>query len=63
MFAYTAVTAPLEFTLLAAALLWRNDQWMRSGNAAADSVTTPGQQPAVSGRPALRGATLATGRP
>jgi hypothetical protein len=63
MFAYTAVTAPLEFTLLAAALLWRNDRWMRSGNAAADSVTTPDPQPAVSGRPALRGATLATGRP
>jgi hypothetical protein len=29
MFAYTAVTAPLEFTMLAVALLWRNDQWLR----------------------------------
>jgi hypothetical protein len=27
MFAYVAVTAPLEFTMLAVALLWRNDQW------------------------------------
>jgi hypothetical protein len=63
MFAYVSVTAPLEFTLFAVALLWRNDQWLRSGNAAADSVTTPGPQPAVSGRPALRGARLATGRP
>jgi hypothetical protein len=41
MFAYTAVTAPLEFTLLAVALLWRNDQWMRSGRAAADSAGEP----------------------
>ena len=30
MFAYVSVTAPLEFTMLAAALLWRNDQWRRS---------------------------------
>ena len=29
MFAYVAVTAPLEFTMLAVALLWRNDQWLR----------------------------------
>jgi len=41
MFAYTAVTAPLEFTLFAVALLWRNDQWMRSGRAAADSAGEP----------------------
>lgn len=31
MFAYVAVTAPLAFTMLAYALLWRNDMWMRSG--------------------------------
>jgi hypothetical protein len=30
MFAYVSVTAPLEFTMLAAALLWRNDQWRRN---------------------------------
>jgi hypothetical protein len=30
MFAYVAVTAPLEFTMLAVALLWRNDQWRRA---------------------------------
>jgi polysaccharide biosynthesis protein PslJ len=30
MFAYVSVTAPLEFTMLAVALLWRNDQWRRS---------------------------------
>ena len=29
MFAYTAVTAPLEFTMIAVALLWRNDRWLR----------------------------------
>jgi hypothetical protein len=29
MFAYVAVTAPLEFTMLAVVLLWRNDRWMR----------------------------------
>ncbi len=31
MFAYVSVTAPLEFTMLAVALLWRNDQWRRAG--------------------------------
>jgi hypothetical protein len=31
MFAYTAVTAPLEFIMIAVALLWRNDQWLRTG--------------------------------
>jgi polysaccharide biosynthesis protein PslJ len=30
MFAYVAITAPLEFTMIAAAILWRNDQWRRS---------------------------------
>lgn len=29
MFAYVSVTAPLEFTMFAVALLWRNDQWLR----------------------------------
>ena len=32
----TAVTAPLEFTMLAVALLWRNDQWLRSPDRLAD---------------------------
>jgi O-antigen/teichoic acid export membrane protein len=38
MFSYVAVVAPLGITMLAYALLWRNDRWMRSGKAAADSV-------------------------
>ena len=29
MFAYVSVTAALEFTMFSAALLWRNDQWLR----------------------------------
>ena len=29
MLTYVSVTAPLEFTMLAVALLWRNDQWIR----------------------------------
>jgi O-antigen/teichoic acid export membrane protein len=45
MFAYVSVVAPLAFTMLAYALLWRNDQWMRSERAAAGSVQAPG--PAV----------------
>jgi O-antigen/teichoic acid export membrane protein len=38
MFAYVAVVVPLAFTMLAYALLWRNDQWMRNGTAEADAV-------------------------
>jgi hypothetical protein len=38
MFAYVSVTAPLEFTMFAVALLWRNDQWQR----ARDRVAGPG---------------------
>ena len=41
MFAYVAVVVPLAFTMLAYALLWRNDRWLRSGSAAADSVESP----------------------
>jgi len=52
MFAYVSVTAPLEFTMLAAALLWRNDQWLRSPDREADPADPPG--PAVSGRPGTR---------
>ncbi len=29
MFAYVSVTAALEFTMFSAALLWRNDRWLR----------------------------------
>jgi hypothetical protein len=36
MFAYVSVTAPLEFTMLAVALLWRNDQWLRRPGNPAD---------------------------
>jgi O-antigen/teichoic acid export membrane protein len=42
MFAYTAVTAPLEFIMLAVALLWRNDQWLRHENRAVNSGGTLG---------------------
>jgi hypothetical protein len=38
MLAYVSVTAPLEFTLFAVAVLWRNDRWMRGGNAAAGQL-------------------------
>ena len=40
MFAYTAVTAPLEFIMIAAALLWRNDQWLRHEDRALNSGGT-----------------------
>ncbi|MDQ2810892.1 MAG: polysaccharide biosynthesis C-terminal domain-containing protein [Actinomycetota bacterium] len=43
MFAYVAVVVPLTFTMLAYALLWRNDQWMRSGTAEANAVESPSQ--------------------
>jgi O-antigen/teichoic acid export membrane protein len=38
MFAYVAVTAPLEFTMIAVALLWRNDQWRRAERTVAPSA-------------------------
>jgi hypothetical protein len=43
MIAYVAVTAPLEFTMIAMALLWRNDQWRRltAGDSAVENVGTP----------------------
>ena len=41
MFAYVSVTAPLEFTMLAVALLWRNDQWLRSPDREADPADPP----------------------
>jgi O-antigen/teichoic acid export membrane protein len=42
MFAYTAVTAPLEFIMIAVALLWRNDQWLRHGDRALNPGGTAG---------------------
>jgi polysaccharide biosynthesis protein PslJ len=45
MFAYVSVTAPLEFTMLAVALLWRNDQWLRDPDRPADPLGS-----AVAGR-------------
>jgi O-antigen/teichoic acid export membrane protein len=42
MFAYTAVTAPLEFIMISVALLWRNDQWLRHGDRALNSGGRPG---------------------
>jgi len=42
MFAYTAVTAPLEFIMIAVALLWRNDQWLRHEDRALSSGGTAG---------------------
>jgi hypothetical protein len=38
MFAYVSVTAPLEFNMLAVALLWRNDQWLRDPDRPADPL-------------------------
>ena len=40
MFAYTAVTAPLEFIMIAVALLWRNDRWLRHEDRALNSGGT-----------------------
>jgi hypothetical protein len=58
MFTYPSVAAPLEFTMLAAALLWRNDQWMRAGHDAADSSATPRRQRPMFRRAAPQGADL-----
>jgi O-antigen/teichoic acid export membrane protein len=41
MFTYVSVTAPLEFTMLAVALLWRNDQWTRDARTVHDSPDLP----------------------
>jgi len=53
MFAYVAIAAPLAFTMLAYALLWRNDQWRRTGGPAADSAGLPGSaaRASVASRP------------
>ena len=64
MFAYVAVTAPLEFTMLAVALLWRNDQWRRGTRPRRDPAARRGWTMASAGRgawlqpaaPARRGA-------
>jgi hypothetical protein len=45
MFAYVAVTAPLEFTMLIAALLWRNDQWLRAKDRTVDPAGDPAGTP------------------
>jgi O-antigen/teichoic acid export membrane protein len=42
MIAYQAVSAPLAFTMLAYALLWRNDRWLHAGTTAATSAQLPG---------------------
>jgi hypothetical protein len=41
MFTYVAVTAPLEFSMLMLALLWKNDRWMRGKDRTADLAGTP----------------------
>jgi hypothetical protein len=38
MFTYVAVTAPLEFTMVMVALLWKNDRWLRGKDRTADPV-------------------------
>jgi hypothetical protein len=43
MVVYNGLSAPLAFTMLSYALLWRNDQWMRSGRPASGSVELPGR--------------------
>ena len=68
MFAYVAVTAPLEFTMLAVALLWRNDQWRRglgarSAAAARRLAAYPGAGWAAGRPPAAAAVTRPCGRP
>jgi hypothetical protein len=63
MFAYVSVTAPLEFTMLAVALLWRNDQWLRGADRAAAPAGPPRRvMTGTSRRPARRHADLPAGQ-
>jgi len=62
MFAYVAVTAPLEFTMLTVALLWRNDQWLRGTGRTVDPVLTPGRTMAGRSRQVASPADLPAGR-
>jgi O-antigen/teichoic acid export membrane protein len=67
MFAYDSLTAPLEFTLLAVALLWRNDQWRRGESGENRGVDHPSPARRVlapmSWRPAVRAVTAPAGAP
>ena len=67
MFAYVSLTAPLEFTLLSVALLWRNDRWRRGESGENRGADHPG--PArhvlapISLRPVVRPVTIPAGPP
>jgi len=56
------VTAPLEFTMLTVALLWRNDQWLRGTGRTVDPVLTPGRTMAGRSRQVASPADLPAGR-
>jgi hypothetical protein len=62
MFAYVAMTAPLEFTMLTVALLWRNDQWLRGADRTAHAVLTSRRTMAGGPRRMASPADLPTGR-
>lgn len=62
MFAYVSVTAPLEFTMLAVALLWRNEQWQRGADRAADPAGSSRSRVGVFRRPGLGRAELPAAR-
>jgi O-antigen/teichoic acid export membrane protein len=67
MFAYDSLTAPLEFTLLAVALLWRNDQWRRGESGENRGVDHPSPARRVlapmSWRPVVRAVTVPAAAP
>jgi hypothetical protein len=56
------MTAPLEFTMLTVALLWRNDQWLRGAGRTADPATTPRRTMAGRSRRVASPADLPPGR-
>jgi O-antigen/teichoic acid export membrane protein len=62
MFAYVSLTAPLEFTLLSVALLWRNDRWRRESGENR-GVDHPGPARHVLAPISLRPVTIPAGPP
>jgi O-antigen/teichoic acid export membrane protein len=47
LIAYQSISAPLAFTMIAYAVLWRNDRWLRGDSAAKDSAERPGHPAAA----------------
>jgi hypothetical protein len=54
MLSYDAVGAPLGFTMLAYAMLWRNDPAGQSRDDRADAVPTSGDLPPISAAARLK---------